>query len=116
MFAESPIVLGRGEEVMLLLGGLMFAGVVIFVVHSIRKALETRHREQTKREIAAYVAEGSIAPHDAAMLLNAGGTDAERNIASGVAWGNIKPEKAEKLFRSLRQDASRPPAASAHSA
>ena len=37
------------------------------------KLQQTEAREETKREIAAYVAEGSISPDDAAKLIAAGG-------------------------------------------
>lgn len=37
-----------------------------------RKAARTREREQSRREIAAYVAEGSITPDDAVRLMAAG--------------------------------------------
>ena len=47
-------------------GGLI---VVSGIISGVRK---TRQREQTKREIAAYIAEGSISPEDARVLLEAG--------------------------------------------
>jgi len=43
------------------------------------KVEQTQAREETRREIAAYVAEGSIAPDDAAKLMAAG--------AEGLAGG-----------------------------
>lgn len=41
------------------------------VACTIRSTYRTRAREQTKREIAAYVAEGSITPDDAERILKA---------------------------------------------
>lgn len=57
----------------------MFAGgalvaVVAIIAESIRKTAQTKAREESRREIAAYVAEGTISPDDAAKLLAAGGT------------------------------------------
>jgi hypothetical protein len=83
--------------------GMIVGGVLIFsLIHSVRRVLDTRSREQTKREIAAYVAEGTISPDDACRLMQDGNSDTERKIADAVAWGTIKPEKAEALLRSMR--------------
>lgn len=104
MVPNSPIVLAGidGSEVVVL--ALIISGVVSWVfIHNFRKAFEARQREQTRREIAAYVAEGSIKPEDAATILNAGTNESEAIIADGVAWGTIKPEKAERLIRSMKQ-------------
>lgn len=57
--------------------GCMVAMVSI-VASAWRSAVKTREIEQTKREMAAYVAEGSIDPDEAVAMLNAGkkpGTD-----------------------------------------
>ena len=37
-----------------------------------RKAAHTKQREQSRREIAAYIAEGSMSPDDGARLMAAG--------------------------------------------
>jgi hypothetical protein len=47
--------------------------IVAIVGGTVRSILTTRAREQTKREVAAYVAEGSMRPEEAERLLNAGG-------------------------------------------
>ena len=61
-----------------LIGVVMSVGMVIAVVaiitDAIRKVAQTKAREESRREIAAYVAEGTISPDDAAKLLAAGGT------------------------------------------
>ena len=51
-------------------GGLMVA-IVAILTGGITKATRTRAREASKREVAAYVAEGSISPADAEKLLRA---------------------------------------------
>lgn len=53
---------------------IIFIGVVGFlamlgIIHAMSKSKE---REQTRREVAAYVAEGSMTPEDAERLLKAG--------------------------------------------
>jgi hypothetical protein len=51
-------------------GGLT-VGLLTVLLCTIRGILRTRAREQTKREIAAYVAEGSIRAEDAERILKA---------------------------------------------
>ena len=56
----------------ILFGGGIVVAIVAIITEAIRKTLQTRAREESRREIAAYVAEGSISPDDAAKLLAAG--------------------------------------------
>ncbi|MGD9690488.1 MAG: hypothetical protein AB7K52_12180 [Phycisphaerales bacterium] len=102
-------VLGKLDDghlfVLSILGG---TAVLLYAIYSVRGALETRAREHTKRELAAYVAEGSIRPDDAQKILASGSSDVEKTIADAVAWGTISPAKAEALIRSLRSDAPAP--------
>ena len=46
--------------------------VVAIIGGTISSVVRSRTREQTKREIAAYVAEGSLDPDKAVAMLNAG--------------------------------------------
>ncbi len=55
---------------MFLIGGTI--AVVAIVFGSVTKIMVGRARERTRREIAAYVAEGSIDPDKAVEMLNAG--------------------------------------------
>lgn len=104
MFSHgSVLVAGIDQEEVMVLALIVTGGVIWLLVHNIRKAYETRQREVTRRDVAAYVAEGSIRPQDAALILNAGSNETEATIADGVAWGTIKPEKAEALLRSIKQ-------------
>jgi hypothetical protein len=50
------------------LAGMVFALIVI-VIGAVKGHFETRAREQTKREVAAYMAEGSITSEDAERIL-----------------------------------------------
>ena len=57
--------------------GIIFGvgGVVVVIAiafDTMQKVLTTRQREQTRREVAAYVAEGSMTPDDAERILRAG--------------------------------------------
>lgn len=49
--------------------------VVSIIMGSITGAAKTSQRERTKRELAAYVAEGSMTPDEAERILKAGPKD-----------------------------------------
>jgi hypothetical protein len=54
-------------------GGIL-AGIISTLSKDARKRDQTRQREQSRREIAAYVAEGSMTPEEGERLLRAGDT------------------------------------------
>lgn len=54
-----------------IVGGIIIALVAI-VSSMIVSASRTKQRESTRREVAAYVAEGSMSPEDAERILSAG--------------------------------------------
>jgi hypothetical protein len=85
-------------------GALMLLLVFWIIFSNIRKMYETRQRETTRREIAAYVAEGSISPTDARTMMGADETEFEKKIADAVSWGMLSSKKAEQLLRTLRED------------
>ncbi|MDQ7012743.1 MAG: hypothetical protein Q9O74_02465 [Planctomycetota bacterium] len=53
------------------IGGGLLVAIVAILTGGITKVTRTRAREATKREVAAYVAEGSISPADAEKLIRA---------------------------------------------
>jgi len=55
--------------VMAFVGGTI--AIISIISSSLRKATETRQLEESRREIAAYVAEGSMTAEDAFKLLSA---------------------------------------------
>lgn len=57
---------------MLLLAGWVPVAIIAIVAGSIAKVYRTRAREQSRREIAAYIAEGSMTPEQGERILNAG--------------------------------------------
>ncbi|MHC4948527.1 MAG: hypothetical protein ACYTG1_09725 [Planctomycetota bacterium] len=63
--------------------------VIAIIAAAITKIAIERSRERTKREVAAYVAEGTIDPEKAVAILNAGPTDnsavEEAVVAAGLA-------------------------------
>lgn len=88
-----------GDEAKLIIFIAVCGVAVIWIVTSaVRKTLAHRYREDSRREIAAYVAEGTITPSDAVALLNAGEDDVRKTIADGVAWGVISPKDAQALI------------------
>lgn len=87
-------------KLVLIVGGVLIA-ILTIVGAMITSTLKVRYRERVRSEIAAYVAEGSIKPQDAAILMAEGFDDLRREIASGVAWGTIKPADAERLIAAV---------------
>lgn len=49
----------------------MLIGAIAIIAGTIRQIMTARAREQTKRELGAYVAEGTMRPEDAERILNA---------------------------------------------
>ncbi|MCC6322567.1 MAG: hypothetical protein IT438_14155 [Phycisphaerales bacterium] len=56
----------------LLAGGV----VLVFLIKTIGGVLRTNARERTRREIAAYIAEGSMTPEQGERLMKAGKDEA----------------------------------------
>ncbi len=55
----------------IVVGGLIAVMAIAF--GAIRRVSQTNAREKTRREIAAYIAEGSMTPEEGERLLKAGG-------------------------------------------
>lgn len=51
--------------------------IIWIISATIGSVITSRHRERTKREMAAYVAEGSIDPDKAIAMLEAGNADSD---------------------------------------
>lgn len=93
--------------IFLLTCGLGF--LIWWVVKTIGDVLMTRAFEASRREIAAYVAEGSISPAEAATLLainsepdessaETAKKDPAKKLAGMVGWGTIKKRDAALLI------------------
>ena len=65
--------------------------IVAILASTITKAYTTRQREQTRRELAAYVAEGTIDPDKAIALMKAGRSYEE--ALADAPWMQPKPPK-----------------------
>lgn len=53
---------------------LIFGGIVLIVlIRSVTGVIAATARERTRREIAAYIAEGSMTPEQGERLMKAGG-------------------------------------------
>jgi hypothetical protein len=70
------------------LGGAFLCAIVGIIMGTIHSTVEARAHEESRREIAAYVAEGSITPEDAAALLSAG------MKSKGKRWACSAPRAA----------------------
>ena len=53
-------------------GGGLLVAIVAIVFGNIKSMVQTKAREETRRELAAYVAEGTMSPQDAQRILEAG--------------------------------------------
>ncbi len=64
------------------------AGIIWIIFATIYYTARIKAREQTKREIAAYVAEGTIDAQTAIALLNAGAMESDevRDAAASSSW------------------------------
>lgn len=115
-----PLTLGGADEVVgvMFVGGGMLVWLAWIISGNVRRALEAKYREESRREIAAYVAEGSISPDDARKILDdaAQKETFETELARGLKWGSISAKNAERLLRThqSRSDAAREAAARAN--
>jgi 1,6-anhydro-N-acetylmuramate kinase len=101
-----------GDESKLVIAlGAAAVAIVWIIATAIRHTMSRRYREESRREVAAYVAEGTITPVDAVALLNAGEDEVRKTIADGVAWGTIKPQDAQALIGAPGRPAEPKPAA-----
>jgi len=101
---QIPLTLANAES-----QAIAFVALVLLIAFwvgfsNIRKMYETRQRETTRREIAAYVAEGSISPADARTMMGADDSEFEKKIADAVSWGMLSTKKAEQLMKAMRED------------
>ena len=100
-------------------GGLALAGVVIYkLLDVIGDITKTRMRELTKRELTAYVAEGSITPETAERLMAAKVADTSgeawaEHVATLVQSGAIDASEAERLIKSGPGNSPQPAGAQA---
>lgn len=79
------IIESRNVWVLIPLGAFLIP-ILGVIFDSFRKMSQAKNLEQSRREIAAYVAEGSMTPDDAAMILSAKpGSDAARKHRSPMA-------------------------------
>jgi hypothetical protein len=60
------------------IGGSMLLAFVGILAGTVRRIVLGRSSEQSRREIAAYVAEGTVSPEDAVKLLAAGKSFGDR--------------------------------------
>ncbi len=98
--SELILTLLKDHPFALLIATLLVLFVSCVVLDAITKMVRSRAFEQSRREVAAYVAEGSITPDDAAKLLSVSRPskkDPSKRLASYVAWCQISQKDASKL-------------------
>ena len=62
-----------GDNIIFVTGGTI--AIVAILFSAVKSMVITSHREKSRREIAAYIAEGSMTPEDGMELLQAGAKD-----------------------------------------
>ena len=67
---------------LLVIGGGMLIVIVAISFGVMQRIMETKAREATKRELAAYVAEGSMTPEDAEALIKSDMPSQKRHCQS----------------------------------
>jgi hypothetical protein len=97
-----------GDEELVLIGMLGGIAIIIALLITVASMAKTRQREQTRREVAAYVAEGSIKAEDAAQLLSAEPDQLRASVADAVAWGTMSAKNAERLLNAADRAKSAP--------
>ena len=65
--------LANGDNVIFIIGGAI--AIVAIVFGALKHIVSTGSREKSRREIAAYIAEGSMTPEQGERLLKAGKHD-----------------------------------------
>jgi len=93
---------------MVLMGGVGAVVIVWIVAATIDSIAKTRAREQTTREIAAYIAEGSISVTDGKALI---ALAQQGDIAKQFADWHFNQEKAVEMIRALKDGSDPLPAA-----
>ena len=71
MITLATTYVNENLDKLIVMGGGILIGLVAILTCFIRGIVRTRAREQTKRELAAYVAEGSMTPEDAERIIKA---------------------------------------------
>lgn len=78
----------------------LFFGFWILMA-TINSTIKIRERERTTRELAAYIAEGSITPEQAESILSARSrSELREQITQQAAAGWISSKKAKELLES----------------
>lgn len=78
----NTLLLAANEDIAIpvvaIVGGLLIAAIGI-ISGTIRRVYQSNEREESRREIAAYVAEGSMTAEEGERLLKAGSTKGDKS-------------------------------------
>ncbi len=102
MLADLESAVASEIENIVAVGMVVLVVAIIWISGTIRKMSVTAQRERTKRELAAYVAEGSMSPEDAHKILSSDqGHDMRELVLKRAADGWISPKKADQILAAL---------------
>ena len=81
-------------------------GVVALLCWAFVASIKRVAKERTRRELFAYVAEGSITPEQAKNLLEVESAEQiQKAVTDAVSWGVISAKDAESLIRGNAEEA-----------
>ena len=85
------LTLASGGEVVatMAVGGGILIAIISIIMNTIRSTSQTKQREQTRREVAAYIAEGSMTPEQGEKILNAGTASKSDKIGRVTRRGRV---------------------------
>ncbi|NUQ68994.1 MAG: hypothetical protein HUU18_12055 [Phycisphaerales bacterium] len=85
MFSTLAADMNGSVVAVIAIGGAFTVAIVGTIASALQKSSQTRQREQTKREVAAYIAEGTMTPEQAAQILTADrkGDEAKKGCCGG---------------------------------
>ena len=66
------LLLAEDPAAIIAVGGAFAVAIIAIIFSSIRQMVRSKHREESRREIAAYIAEGSMTADEGERLMNAG--------------------------------------------
>lgn len=108
MLADMESAVSSQMEIIVKGGIVVLVVAIIWITGTLRKMSTTRQREMTKRELAAYVAEGSMSPDDARAILSSGDEDLRELVLKRAADGWISAKKADQILASMDKRSATP--------
>lgn len=69
---HQPLMLAEEAVAVIAVAGGLLVAIAAIIAGAIRQSIRAKEREQSRREIAAYIAEGSMSAAEGERLMSAG--------------------------------------------